>query len=275
MARTIQEIETALDDSISTAITNPSGSNFAEWKLWRSIFARAVWVFEGIMDLFKAEIETTVQTKQPGSFEWYYDKILEFQGAADQSGNFQGDNLVIVNGVIQYQNPDTARQIIKKASLRAESGTLAVKVAKKLTEETLQPLSESEQIAFGLYLDNIKYPGTQTNVISMVADVIMFSINVYYDPIYTQATVDANVLAKMEEYRNGLGFNDRVWRQKIVDKIMEATGVVSIKVNSMTGKNPTVNGGATVSVDPVYTLQSGYFNWDPSRVLYMIKYNTL
>lgn len=275
MARTIAEIETALDSSITTAISNPSGSSFAEWKLWRSIFARAVWVFENIMDVFKAEIETTVQTKQPGSFEWYNEKILEFQGANDQSGNFQGDNLVIVNGVIKYETPDTTRQIIKKASLRADSGTLAVKVAKKLTEQTLQPLTASEQIAFGIYLNNIKYPGTQTNVISKVADVVNFSIIIYYDPIYTEATVDANILAKMEEYRNSLGFDDRVWRQKIVDKMMEATGVVSVKVNTMTGKNDTINGGATVSIDPVYTLESGYFNWDPARVLTYTKYNTL
>lgn len=259
MARTIQEIETALDDSISTAITNPSGSNFAEWKLWRSIFARAVWVFEGIMDLFKAEIETTVQTKQPGSFEWYYDKILEFQGAADQSGNFQGDNLLIVNGVIQYENPDTARQIIKRASLRAESGTLAVKVAKKLDEDNFQALTGSEQIAFGLYLDNIKYPGTQTNVISMAADQIKYNLQIVYDPIYTIATVQENVYTKMDEYRESLGFDDRFYPQKFIDKIMEAAGVVSVKRNSVSGYGSATAVWATIDI--VYQLESGYFNY--------------
>lgn len=260
MARTISEIETALDNSITTAITNPSGSSFAEWKLWRSIFARAIWVFEGIMDVFKADIETTVQTKQPGSFDWYHEKILQFQGANDGTGNFQVDNLVILNGVIQYETPDPARQIIAQASLRATAGTLVVKVAKRLTESQYQPLSASEQIAFGLYLDNIKYPGTQTNVISMGADIIQYDIEIIYDPFFTVDTVRASVLAKMEEYRQSLGFDDRFYPARLIDKIMEATGVVSVKKNSVEGYS--VSDTTVIDIDIVYQIEAGYFNYD-------------
>jgi hypothetical protein len=212
------------------------------------------------MDVFKAEIENTVQTKQPGSYDWYYDRILEFQGANDDSGTFQGDNLIVDNGIVRYETPDTTRRIIKQASLRATGGILAVKVAKNLNENDYQPLNASEQLAFGLYLDNIKYPGTQTNIISMLADEMQYDLEIIYDPIYTIATVEENVLAKMDEYRSSLGFDDRFYPQRLIDKIMEAAGVVSVKRNSVSGYGHSTE--EFVTIDIVYQLEAGYFNYD-------------
>lgn len=273
MSRTLQEIENSLDGNIAEAIPNASGSQFAEWRIWKNIFARAIWAFEGIMDLFRAEIEGKVQTKQPGTMAWYYDRILEFQGEADDQGNFQGDSLVVVNGVLQYENPDPARRIITQASLRSVSGNLGVKLAKANGELNYQQLSESELLAFGLYLENIKYPGTATTVISLAADLIKYDLEIIYDPVYTTATIDTNVKAKLAEYRKSLGFDDRIYPTKIIDKIMEAEGVVSIKKNSIQGYHATV--GVWNEIDIVYTLVSGYFNYDAASSLTFTNFKTL
>lgn len=261
MARTITEIESALDSSITTAISNPSSSSFAEWKLWRSIIARSIWVFEGIMDVFKAEIQTTVRTKQPGSFDWYYDRVLEFQGGDDGLGSFQGDDLVMVNGILQYEQPDDTRKIIKKASLRAASGTLAIKVAKKLNENDYQALTSAEQLAFGVYMDNVKYPGTLVNIISQAADLIKYDLQIIYDPVLTISTVQANVKAKLDEYRASLGFDDRFYPFKMVEKVLEAEGVVSVKNNGVSRKAITEE--VFTAIDIVYTLAAGYYNYEP------------
>jgi hypothetical protein len=274
MARTIATIEAALDASITGAITSPSASSYAEWKLWRSIFAKAIWAFECILDLFRAEIENTISTKQPGSFDWYYEKVLAFQGVTDDLGTCQGDNLVVKDGIVKYETIDVTRRIVTSASLRAGSGVLAVKVAKDSdTEGMYQALTESEQLALGLYLDNIKYPGTAINVISMDADLVKYSFQIVYDPIYTTETVQTNVKAALETYRASLGFGDTVYANKMIQAIMNATGVVSVKITSLQGYDSVSLAWKTIDI--VYTLVSGYFNYDKASALTFISYKTL
>lgn len=273
MSRTLLEIEADLDATIADAITSPSASQFAEWRLWKTIFARAIWIFEGIMDLFKADIVSTIQAKQPGSFDWYFEKILEFQGETDQGGDFLGDNLIVQNGIIQYEIPDETRRIITNAALYASGGALGAKLAKALTATTNQALTASELLAFGLYIDNIKYPGTEITVISKTADKIKYTIEIIYDPIYTTTAIEANVLAKLEEYRTSLGFNDKVYKQKVFNKIMEAAGVVAIDTTLFQGWGVTA--GVFADIDIVYTLESGYFNYDAACALTFTSYKTL
>ena len=274
MGRTLQQIEQALDTTISAVITTPSASQFAEWRIWRNIFARALWVFEQIMDLFKAEIEQRVQTKQPGSFDWYYDRILEFQGADDETNTFQGDPLTVTElGILQYEAPDPTRRIIAQASLRAESGTLIIKLAKNLDATNYQPLAADEQTAFSLYMDNVKYPGTSLSIISMVGDLIKYDLNIIYDPIYTVATIEANVLAKLMEFRSSLGFDDRIYPSKMIEKAIEAEGVIAVKNNGVESYHATIDMWA--EVDIVYTLVSGYFNYDEASALTFTNFKTL
>lgn len=273
MARTLSEIDTELDATITDAISNPSASSFAEWKLWKSIFKTAIWTFEKILDAFKIEIETLIERKQPGTFSWYYDKIMEFQGSNDNGGNFQGDTLVITDGVVTYQTPDESRRLIKSASLSANNGVLAIKVAKALTDTTYQQLDTDEQLALGLYLDNVKFPGTQVNVISLPADLISPSIKVVYDPIYTISNLTTSINAKLEEFRTGLGFDDKVYPFQILDKIKEIFGVIAVEFTSITA------GGYSTSwtMDPittVYVLESGYFNFDDVTID-LVNYKTL
>jgi hypothetical protein len=271
MARTLSTIQTSLDDSISEVITNPSSSIYAEWKLWRFIFATAVLAFEKIMDAFKTDVEEIVSSKQPGTFDWYYEKIMEFQGETI-GGVFQGDSLVVTNGIITYETVDSSRCIIKKASLRASSGTLAVKVAKENASGQLIPLTSSEQLALSNYLDEIKYPGTVINIISLAADTITYSLNIVYDPIYTTATVQENVLAAMETFRLGMGFDDRFYASKFIEAILGAEGVKAVKITSLTGWDITSN--STAAIDIVRTLVAGYFNYNATSSLTFTSYKT-
>lgn len=271
MARTLTAIQSSLDESISDVMTNPSSSNYAEWKLWRSIFAAAVWAFEKILDSFKTDVEDIVSSKQPGTFDWYYDRIMEFQGETS-GGVFQGDSLIVENGIISYETVDSTRRIIKKASLRASSGTLAVKVAKEDSSEQLVPLTSSEQLALKNYIDEIKYPGTVINIISLEADSITYNLNIIYDPIYTTATVQENVLAAMETFRSGMGFDDRFYASKFIEAILAADGVKAVKIVSLTGWDITSNSDS--DIDIVRTLVAGYFNYNEASSLTFTSYKT-
>ncbi len=265
MARTLATIQASLDSGITDVIENPSSSLYAEWKLLRSIFAAAIWAFEKILDAFKSDVETIVAAKQPGTFDWYYDKIMEFQGET-VGGVFQGDSLIVnSSGILTYENVDSTRRILKKASLRASSGTLAVKVAKENTSGQLIPLTSSEQLALTNYLAAIKYPGTVINVISLAADSITYNIKIIYDPIYTTATIQSNVETALESFRLGMGFDDRFYSSKFVEAILAAEGVKAVKVNSLSGWDVTSNANATIDI--IRTLVAGYFNYNDNSVM--------
>lgn len=273
MARSIATIEADLDASISTAISNPSSSMYAEWKLWRSIFARAIWVFETIIDTFKLEVETTVQTKQYASFDWYHDRIMEFQGETLDGGAFQGDNLMVQNGIISYETPDETRRIIRQASLRANNGVLGIKLAKALTETTYQQLTESELVAFNIYFLNIKYPGTRATVVSLPADLVKYNLKIVYDPIYSTATVTTNIQEKLEEYRQSLGFDDRVFLGEMLNFVQAADGVVSVTNNGSSAKG--YSDEVFTTIDQYHTLESGYFNYDENSALTFTSKNAI
>lgn len=274
MARELKDIQTSLEGTIGEAITSPSTSAFAEWKLWSAIFAKAIWIFEGIMDAFKEQIQETITAKQPGTFEWYYEKILEFQGTTDELGTCQGDNLVVKNGLLEYETVDETRRIVTKASLSAASSVLSVKAAKdSTTPGDFQELTASEKLAFGLYLDNIKYPGTEITVISLAPDKIKYSLQIVYDPAYTTTTIQANVEAALLTYRASLGFAARVYPAKIVEAITKCTGVVSVKINLIQGWS--VTSGVFDDIDLTYDLVAGYFNWDVASVMTFTNYKTI
>jgi hypothetical protein len=273
MARTITQIETALVADVNSGIPGASTSQFAEWRLWVSIFARAIWAFENILDIFKVEVQTIIERKQPGTLDWYHEKSLEFQGQNIGGGVFQGDNLVVDNGVLRYETPDPSRRLITQAALSAGSGTLAIKLAKQDGVTTYQKLTSSELVAFAVYMDNIKYPGTTVNLISADADVITYDLEIVYDPVLTTVTVEANVLEKMEEFRTSLGFDDRLYSQKLVEKIMEAEGVVTVSIDGLDAYGYSTQ--TTTPVGIMWQLESGYFNFDPASTFTFTNYKTL
>ncbi len=269
--RTLIQIKQSLIDNVPATY---STSAVAEWRLWVDIFAIAIYAFEQIMSLFQTEITTTIQQKQPSSFAWYYEKILEFQGTT-VGGTFTGDNLIVDSyGIVRYENVDESHRIITECKLRANAGTLAVKLAKYKTATENQALTASEQLAFAIYMNKIKYPGTTINIISKEADIIVFDIEIIYDPAYSTATIETNYKAKLAEYRASMEFDDSLYDFKLLKAITDAEGVISVKRTSITCQG--VSDVAPVEIDIVVELESGYFNFDyDNSTIVLTDYTTL
>ena len=279
MARQLTVIEEELETNVNNVFDRPSVSKVAEWKVWKSIFAAAIWAFEKILDLFKTEVENIITQKQPGTIDWYYDKVKAFQGADDGNG-FHADDLVLdESGILRYQVENESRRIIAKASLTDIEGVLAIKVAKQTGTNELGALSSIELNAFSTYMRNIKYPGTEMFITSLQPDLIRYDVNIYYNPVLSESTIQANVLAKLEEFKSSMGFDDKLFQQKLIDYLMNADGVVSVKMNNLYRKASTDT--EFVLIDVVYELAAGYFNYqlldaasEPS-VMNLINVNTI
>ncbi|WP_053405186.1 hypothetical protein [Persicobacter sp. CCB-QB2] len=261
MAREIAEIETELDQNIEQVFDDPSASNGADWKLWRSIWAMAIWTFEKIMDIHQGNVESIISSKRYGTLAWYHDRVMEFQGADDGEG-FQGDRLIIDdNGKIVYEVSDESRRIIAQASLKESSSGIAIKVA-KWEDDILVQLVFEEQEALIQYLFNIKYPGTRINVISLPADIFKYDINIYYDPKFSKEDVKQRIMEAIESFKTLIGFDARFYKQKFIDHLMAIDGVVTIKLNSLMVKTATSD---YTEIDVVHELESGYLNYQPTE----------
>ncbi len=259
MAREIATIEQELDQNITTVFDQPASSSSADWRLWRSIWAMAVWSLEKIMDIHQTVIENIISSKRYGTLAWYHERVMEFQGA-DEGQGFHGDQLIIDDsGRLVYQTIDESRRVLAQASLKESASGIAIKVAKFDGAELIQ-LDFAEQSALIQYLFNIKYPGTRITVTSLPADVFRYDMNIYYDPKYSSLEVQQNIESAIEAFKTSIGFDARFYKQKFIDHLMNVEGVETIRMNSLKVKTATAD---YVDVDVVHELESGYFNYQP------------
>lgn len=177
MSRTVSEIKQVIIDEKNaqpelTALNSPSQT--AIWNLWAYIIAVFTWFHERLWDAFKQEVEERIAQSKPGTPQWYHSKFLEYQyGYTLQIDNYQASYAVV----------DENARIIKRAAIVEQTnGIVLIKVAKENAGAPV-PLSVPELTAFAAYIDDIKYAGTITNIISLPSDKLRCYVTVYYNPI--------------------------------------------------------------------------------------------
>lgn len=145
---------------------------------------------------------------------------------------------------------------------------MSIKVAKLNTSGVLIPLTELELAALEQYLTKRKYAGTRIAVTSSNADLIKYTLIIYYDPSYNLSEVQNSVSAAIAAYKANLTFDGFFYSTEFIKAITAVKGVVTIKITLLQGKPAT---GSYVAIDPKYELTSGYFNYDEtSSVTYSL-----
>jgi hypothetical protein len=255
MARTEQEI---IDDMG----TPPSGFVFAqlaEWVTWRGFFAKAIALFESILDKTKSDINAIITNQKIGSKYWYYKKILEFQN---------GDTLVMDEdtGILSYPSVNPDKQIIARCSISEENiegvNHVVIKVAKynNLDDKVLVPLDVSTELPnFEVYVENVKITGTDTLVVSSASDLVKMIGKIYYDPTYNPDEVIAAVKQALIDYRDELDFNGVIKKHEFVAAIANAAGVYAVDIDTLEHRSAAE---AYTALESAASLFAGYFNYD-------------
>ena len=209
--------------------------------LW--IVAFAVNIFEQLFDLFKAEVDTKLAQKEPGTPSWYVQILKQYQ---------DGDSLIVQEGKITYATIDPAKQIITRASYKEEAGTLKLKIAKGDIANG-QAVSAEEKTRIESFLERQKYSGTKIELISLNADKLRVTGTIYYNGILDPVAVKNEVVLALQEYCLNLAEDGVVRRIKVVDAIQAVAGVIDADV--------TINGKAGATVTPItlaYETAAGY-----------------
>lgn len=217
-------------DSAQTLLTDiTSTSRVARWRLWIWACAACAVALDIIFDLTLMDFETLSKRSRFGTLPWYVGKSFEFQ---------YGDNLVYQNNEFQYPTVNTVNQIVKRAASEENGNTVNLKVA-KLVSNVPTKLATLEKAAFDAYIAKIKPAGITVNIISDDPDEAIFYLKVNYNALLLDSTGQLittpgtyPVADAINTYLSNLNyaFNGTVELSELIDKVQEATGVVSAYV---------------------------------------------
>ena len=194
-----------------------STSNVSTWRLWAYVSAFFSKTIYELFESFKNYVESVFAKNQPGTLQWWIQKIRDFQ---------LGDELLFLNGVFQYSLIDVSKQIIAQVALETVNQILRFKVVKLINEELTQ-LEPAEILSLQTYIDRIKFPGTFTQVISQPADNLKLSYRIYYDALLNKNDIETNINNQIENYIQNIVFNGRFVITELTDELQSITGIIN------------------------------------------------
>lgn len=262
MARTESEIYNAiLDDKVAEAglAELNSSSNTAIWRLWAWITAKAIHLHEQIFDKHKVEVEALIATAVPGTAAWYKAQALEFQ--------FGYDLELDANNKPYYPVVDDDPifvKVVNRVAVVEGADALQFKVSKTAGSNTLGPLSALEVTAFEEYLNQVKFAGTKTQVISLEGDRLRLKDDglgnygtFYYNAAYDEQDVMDAVDAAVDAYLLSLQYNGYLYKSRLEDILQGVTGWVD---HDLTGWEVATAAGSWSDLGRRYQPLSGYLN---------------
>ena len=252
MARTINDIQQSIITDLQTYFPKLSTSKVAEWRLWTYVVAAAIHAFEIILDLFRQEVDELTAKITPGTKLWYAEMCYRFQN---------GHTLVFDKNTAQfyYEQDDPDSRIVKVVAVNEVYKMISIRVAKTDGEGRIIPLDDSERRNLADYIDTIHTTGIPTTIVSTTADTIRYNLEVYYDPAVPSSVVREQVGQALETFKTSLSFDAVFYAQRLVDAVMHAEGVVTVKVVRLEHK--TSAGADFAPVDVLAELAAGYFEY--------------
>lgn len=254
MARTINDIQQAIITDLQAYFPKLSTSKVAEWRLWTYVVAAAIHAFETLLDLFRREVDELTTRITPGTRRWYAEMCYRFQN---------GHTLLFDKETARfyYEEDDPDSRIVKVVAVNEAYKMISIRVAKTDAEGRIVPLDDSERRNLGDYMDTIHTAGIPTTIVSTTADLIRYDLEVYYDPATPSSVVRGQVEEALERFKTSLSFDAVFYAQRLVDAVMHAEGVVTVRIGGIEHK--TSAGADFAPVDVQVELAAGYFEYAP------------
>jgi hypothetical protein len=233
MARTIAVIQKQILDAKAAEpelAALDSTSKRAIFLLWSYITASCIAIFEQLLDLYTANIETLVSRSPAATPAWIQAKMLQFQY---DSGTPQ--IVQLIDTLPQYPVVDPTKRIIAACSVTSGvSNVVNVKVAKQGNPYTaLDPALELP--AAQSYINTIGMAGITYTVISKPADRLYVNADVYYQGQYS-AIIKDNVVNALNAWLQQLyitNFDGSLKMSDLENTIRNVTGVSDVVLKNV------------------------------------------
>ena len=249
MARKLSEIIAIIDaqKAAEASLAGVSTSAGSIYTVVKYIVAYAHLSLELLMDMFTADLDQRAAQAIPGTAKWYADRVLEWQ---------YGDVLTVVDGKAVYAVIDLTKRIVTHVAITEVGGKVLIKVA-KTSGGLLVKLTSAEMIALASYINDIKFAGTQTQIVSIDADIVKMTAVIYYDGEKIVADVKALVEPALKTFLQNIYFdgtyNINLQREAllILAPVVKDVDILSVQIRPASG--------AYATVTRIYKPQSGYF----------------
>lgn len=233
MARTVEEIKAQAIAAKEADITLSGMTSTSLVSLWNNLFyipALMINLFEQILDIFKADIENTVENNYVGTPKWIRLKSLEFQYSATVPQILEINETNPGTYKIAYPVIDPSLRIITRVTADTDFNKIVnIKVAKG--EPPIQ-LTGPEETAYNDYLKEVEPAGVEYNVINAVSDKLYLEGEIFYNGQYI-AVIQDNVEAAINAYLSGIDFNGKIQVIELEKAIKAVPGVADLKIKNM------------------------------------------
>jgi hypothetical protein len=224
MAQTVEYWQNKMLDKIASepALTEMSQnpSTVALFRLMTYVVAVCIVMFELVIEIFKSEVEVSVEKSVPGHPEWLKDKVFAFQYSATNPQVIQ-----LVNLIPRYPTVDPTLQIITRCSIvTLPNSRVDIKTAKN---EPPEVLSAPESSALQGYLNTFGVAGVSYSARSFSPDRLYLKAQIFHKGEYT-AVITANVISAVKEFlssKNKIDFNGFIRISQLQDAIQAVEGV--------------------------------------------------
>ena len=254
---TLTALQPSIDDAQTLLNDLTTTSKVAIWRLWFWCVAFAIYTHESLFDTFSAQIESRSNEIIAGTPLWYQTESLAFQ---------YGDSLTWNGSQYVYSTINTANQIIKRCAVVDLGYQVRFKIAKLDVNGLPIPLTLAEKNAFISFLNQIKFAGTPTAVVSNNGDDLKLNLDIQYNAqildmngFELENPAVNSVLDAINSYIGNLPFNGVYNVMALVDAIQKANGVVDVRLNSSMAKYGALSYSNT---SQNYTPDAGYLVYD-------------
>jgi len=240
-------------------------SKVAVSRLFFYAVAYCIYVFERILDAFKAETQTTVDAAFVANKAWWHTEIPKFQ---------KGYNLVLNPQTFKYSYTtiDASAQIIKRRAVRETLTGGACKLQLLVATEGqngIEALSLSDKSLFNIYADMIKPIGVLVEVVTGASDVVDVALTVNFNPLLLNTNgellIDGSkpVEETIANYINNINnnnFGGNINITHLIDAIQQTVGVIDVRIAGLTITDENGNIKANNVTWGTYSSTNGWFS---------------
>ena len=190
----------------------------------------AIHAFETILDTYTVDISEVIKGRVNGTPSYYVNALFKYQ---------HGDKLQVREDGLGfgYEMLNEDKRIITQASYQEDSNPdsldtkLILKVAKG-EKGSLQPLEDDELMMVTAYINQIKFAGTNIEVVSQKGDILIPRLTVYHDGVLSEEAMRTEIDNALYDYIMATKFNSAIYTSSIQQCLMSIEHVKDVYIDS-------------------------------------------
>lgn len=228
------------------------------------IISYAIFFLELLFVQHKKEVTQEIKAQKSGRLQWYRTKALEFQYGFD----LVTDQDYYDNTGFTQEQIEVSR-IIKQSAVTdsEEVGRIIIKIAGEVNDK-LAPITDDQRDSVVAYFADIKWAGTDINVINNLPDKLLLDLVIYRNPLVLDSVGNSilnggkPVETALLEYMKELPFNGQLVLTHLIDKLQLVDGVENVHLISASSSwiDPVINAyGVPTGISVKRVPESGYY----------------